>query len=482
MSAHVKPHRWAAAFAGKLAADVVAAMDTHADGCPRCAQGRDRVQRASQSFPALKAQSSPELAWDSVRARVHWEVSKEKRASKRALPRSRSRWLVPAFGIAALAAGGVAVAVFAGGDSRPTPTATATKQPATPARVRPEATQLAAVVVREIGPQRHSFDQLVHAGDVVTTHDARLDLQFDEASALSLGPSSILSVRRLDTEEIELFLQQGTLDVTVSKRSPDQRFLVSLATGRTVEVRGTQFRVTESGTSSRVECAHGKVSLRDGSGEVEIAGARKLELGVQAQVVSVRPAELSADELKGLVEATPMTMPVWPGAAQLAQQTTPLEIATAGVRDVRLDGVELGSAPLRVRVLPGRHTVETADQAGRFRRAGWVDAAAGKPARLEVRAEEPAPSNTAATARRTQLHAGIDRARLASCTRAIAKAGLTDTYVKIEISIDETGAVQFLNIIDTDLPSTTASCVREVLADVRFTAGLAATFRDKLDL
>jgi len=474
---HVAPHRWGDAFAGRLPESEVAKLDAHADTCPRCAQARDRVQRASQSFPSLRAQSSPELPWDSVRAKVHWAVSKEKRAPRA----SRPRWLVPALATSVLAAGGIAVALF-GGSSTPSKTTPLATAPV-PAAVKSEATPLAAVVVRETGRAQHAFDTLVHAGDLITSLDARLDLQFDEASAIALAPGSIVSVRHLDSEQIELYLQQGSLDVTVSKRSPNQRFLVSLATGRTVEVRGTQFRVVETGTSSRVECAHGKVALRDASGEVEIPGARKLELGAKAVVADVRPTELSAVELKALVDATPLTMPVWPGAAQLAQQSSALEIATSTSRDVRVDGVELGAAPLRIRVMPGRHTVETADAAGRFRRTGWVDAAAGKATRLDVRAEEPAvATNTGVTTRRAQLNAGIDRKRLASCTRAIAKSGVTDTFVKIEISVDATGAVQFLNIIDTDLPSTTASCVREVLVDVRFTAGPAATFRDKLDL
>ena len=480
MSAHVAPHRWADAFAGTLAERDVATMDAHAESCPRCAQARDRVRRASQSFPKLRSQAPSELAWDTIRARVHWAVS----SAKRTPPRPMARRLLPfALGAGALAAGGFAVALL----SSPSPASVALRPAVRPAAVPSvaapaEVTQLAAVVVRETGSHRRAFDELIKAGDVVTTGDARLDLQFDDASALSIAPSTILSVRRLDSDQIELFLQQGSLDVTVSKRSPNQRFIITLATGRSVEVRGTQFRVTEQGNLSRVECAHGKVALRDGSGEVEIPGARKLELGAQAQVANVRPTELSADELKALVDATPMTMPLWPGAAQLAQQSAALEIATGAARDVRVDGVELGAAPLRVRVMPGRHTVETADSAGRFRRAGWVDTAAGKPARVEVRPEESPVTSTAASTRRKQLDAGIDRARLATCTRAIAKSGLTDTYVRIEISIDETGAVQFLNIIDTDLASATASCVREVLADVRFAAGAGATFRAKLDL
>ena len=48
--------------------------------------------------------------------------------------------------------------------------------------------------------------------------------------------------------------------------------------------------------------------------------------------------------------------------------------------------------------------------------------------------------------------------------------------------MDPTGAIGFLNVIDTDLPSTTAACVREVLADVAFGKGPAATWRERIDL
>ena len=132
--------------------------------------------------------------------------------------------------------------------------------------------------------------------------------------------------------------------------------------------------------------------------------------------------------------------------------------------------------------MPGRHTVETADRAGRFRRAGWVDVAPAKPARIAVQAEATEAAPTGGTAaRRKQLRTMLDHAQLAQCTRAITKAGLT-AYVAFEISIDETGAVQFLNVVDSDLPATTRGCVRGVLADVHFKPGPAATFRDKLEL
>jgi hypothetical protein len=131
--------------------------------------------------------------------------------------------------------------------------------------------------------------------------------------------------------------------------------------------------------------------------------------------------------------------------------------------------------------MAGRHTVEAADSSGRYRRAGWVDVAAGKVAHLDVPAEARPTGGVAE--RRKQLLAGIDQGRLHACVRAIAKQGLSqDAYVQIEISVDATGAVGFLNVIDTDLVGPTAGCVREVLADVRFQAGPAATWRERIDL
>ena len=79
MSRHVKPHRWADLIAGRVESGERAAMEAHAKSCAKCAASRARVGRASDSFPSIREQSAPELPWDSVRARVHWSVSKAKR-------------------------------------------------------------------------------------------------------------------------------------------------------------------------------------------------------------------------------------------------------------------------------------------------------------------------------------------------------------------------------------------------------------------
>ena len=480
---HVTPHRWADAWAGKLADDEVAAMERHAEQCSRCAKARDRITHASsQTFPALRAQSAPDLAWDSVRARVHWSLSAERRARTQAAPRLLGR-----LGFGLLASAGMA-ALLATGSLHHEPPAQLAPPVATlplPAPAAPRAVQglvsrLAGDVLVD-GLRSGAFDRRIHAGAVIATGDGRVDVQFGERSAFALGAHSKLELRRFDAAQIELVVD-GTVDVEVSPRAPGQRFLV-IAGGDTIEVRGTQFRVVRDARGVRVACHHGVVAVRDASGEQQVGAARELELAGGRAVADSHVTQMSADELAQLVAATPVTTPVWTDADAAAKTSAALEIATPDKRDVRVDGVELGQAPLRVRVLPGRHTVETADRAGRYHRSGWVDTSADQPAHVDVRTEPAASATPSAAERQRQLHAGIadHRAQLARCTRAMAKAGVTDISIDIGIGVTASGDVDHLNV-DTDLPASTRTCIEDALHDIRFGPGAAAEWREKLPL
>lgn len=502
MSRHVAPERWADALAGRLDERARAQIEQHAETCQACARARARVGRASDAFAAIRSQAGPELPWDSVRARVHWSVSKERRA-RTSSRRGRS---IPRLGWAALAAtcagalGLIAVDRLSGAAPATPPSAAGASPPraSTPELVSPdvaarvfaslEPRPLAGLVNRATGDVRIDgsrpadlFGTRLVAGMVVSTGDARVDVQFGDGSAFALGPRSTVELRRFDEAEIELVLD-GTLDLEVAPRERGQRLLV-VAGERTVEVRGTQFRVHHEAGAVRVACRHGRVAVRDHAAEVEVAAAQHVRVPAAGALADARAIPLTSDELTELAEATPLRMPLW-NLDALTSSSAPLEVATAGGRDVRVDGIELGRAPLRVRVMPGRHTVEAADAHGRFRRAGWIDVAApftgAAPARIELPAE-PSPTS-GVKQRQRQLHAGLDRRLLARCVRTIAKAGLTDTYVEIELAVDAAGAVGFLNIIDTDLPSATARCVRDVLAEVPFERGAAATWRERIEL
>jgi hypothetical protein len=488
VSRHVAPHLWADAFAGRLDSDTRAELDRHADECPRCARARATVRRASDTFPSIRTQPAPELGWDSVRARVHWSVStaKHSRVSMRRFPRIPKLGI--ALGAAALVAGGVTVYLAASHHGASAPTlAHATPPPVVkhPAALTALVSRLAGdVMIDGIRPTSATtaFEHPLVAGTVLATGNGRIDVQFGEASGFALGPRSTLEVKKLDAETIELAVE-GVVDVEVAPRAKGQRFFI-VAGDQTVEVRGTRFSVTHDPHGTRVACQHGLVAVTDAHhpGTVEVGAARRAFVAVDQTLADVHAAPLTVDELGQLAKATPWTTPGW--NPDLAIHSAPLEITTPGKRDVRVDGIELGEAPLQMRVMPGRHTIETADAAGRFRRAGWVDVNAARAARFEALpvVDEPVVTPSSSILRRMkQFSAGIDHERLRACTRRLAKSGLTDT-VQIEISVDAFGAVNVLNVIDTDLPADTATCVHDVLSDVRFSAGPAATWRDKIAL
>jgi len=490
VSKHVAPYRWADAVAGELPPAERAEMEAHAASCAKCARARQRVQRASDTFPILRQKATPELGWDSIRARVHWAVSKAKRTTGEQ-PVARRRWLPILVGAAAVVAGGFGVYRMTRSSSIAPVVATHAPEVATPA------TPITALVSRISGDvmidgarldATATFKSPLGTGTVLATGDGRVDLQFGEASAFALGPHSTLELRSFDSDTIELVVD-GAVDLEVAPRTKHQRFFV-VAGDATVEVRGTRFAVKHDATGTLVSCQHGLVAVRANGAtatELAVGTARKAFVPVGHPITESRAVPLTAEELNTLAVTAPWATPGW--NPDFAARTASLDVvAAAPHRAVRVDGIELGAAPFAMRAAPGRHTIEAADSTGRFRRAGWVDVSANAPARFEAMPIEtpagapPVGSSTAIATRKHELTSGLDHARLHQCTRRLAKSGLTDTFVQIEITVDAAGAVNVLNIVDTDLPSDTAQCVHDALADVHFGAGSAASWHQKLTL
>ncbi len=477
---HVAPHRWADLWAGRVDDAERTAMEAHATACPQCARTRARVTRASDTFATIKNLPAPDVAWDAVRAKVHWTVSTERRG-KLPAPESRTGWIA-----AGMVAAAAVATMFV---DRPSPPLESIAVPVV-VREPVHAAPLAGLVNRTTGDlmidgirPTDPFRARLAAGTVIATGDGRVDIQFGDRSAFALGPHSRLELVRFDSQAIELTVD-GTIDVEVAPRGAGQRFTIR-AGAREIEVRGTQFRVTQSATTTAVACRHGLVAVRDASGLREVGAARRLVLPSNKPVLAESVAVLSIEEVTELADATPLTMPVW-DAGTLAS-SAPLDIATSGRRAVRLDGLEVGEAPMRVRVMPGRHTVESIDNQGRYRRAGWIDVLAGakQPAVISIHPEPPAsraPAYQDLNTRRSQLKTNIDRGKLAACTRAATKQGLDGAYVQIEISVDAQGNVPFLNVLESDLPTKLSDCISSVLRDVRFTPGPVATWRERIDL
>jgi hypothetical protein len=493
---HVAPTRWADLARGRLSdADRRRAL-AHAERCAECARARDRIAGAAAAMADIAKAPAPELGWDHIRARVHWTVSSERRSQQRRAARPRRWWLAaPVLAAAAALVVGSQLVPAA----RPLPVASIPAQPAevTPVALAVAPAPLAGVVTLVSGEvaidgvtaPRALLAHPIAAGSVVRTAVGRVGVQFGAGSAFAVGAGSTVDVRRFDSAAVELAVE-GELLVEVSKRAPGQRFTV-LAGGRTVEVRGTAFRVVQRDGALEVACSHGRVAVIDrarAGGEIEVGAGEVARIdGDRVLGAAARPLDAAA--LDALTRAQAPRLPVWADPAQLERTSGLLEIAVAPGRAVRVDGVDVGKGPLSLRVTSGRYLVQAERAPGRWSDAEWLEVGAADSAHLEVvaaRAEgggarPDAPTTPAARdERHGQLERLLDRGRVVTCLRALTKQGITDTFVELDLGIDGDGAVSFLNIADTDLPRSTAACVRDAVSAIQFPAGPAATWRHRL--
>jgi hypothetical protein len=497
---HVAPSRWADLARGRLSDGERRRALAHAERCADCARARDRIAGAAAAMTDIARAPAPELGWDHIRARIHWTVSSERRSQERRAARPRRWWLAGPAVLAAAAIAGVVV----GADrliptAHPLPAVAVTIQsvPATaePAPA-PDPAPLTGVVTLVSGEVAidgvvAAPELLAHrvaAGSVVKTVVGRVGVQFGDGSAFAVGAGSTVDVRRFDAAAVELAVD-GELSVEVTRRAPGQRFTV-LAGGRTVEVRGTAFRVVQRDGALEVACSHGRVAVIDrarAGGEIEVGAGQVARLAGDGLLGAARPLDAAA--LEALAAAQAPRLPVWADPAQLERTSGRLEVAVAPGHAVRVDGVAVGKGPITMRVTSGRYLVQAERAPGQWSEAEWLEVAAADGARLEVVAPRPRPgraaveqptSEAALDERRAQLESLLQRGRVVTCLRALTKQGLTDTFVELDMGVDTDGAIAYLNIASTDLPRSTAACVRDAVAAIVFPAGAPATWRHRL--
>jgi hypothetical protein len=506
MKGHIAPHRWAELELGKVTPAERARMDQHAASCSRCARARDRITASRASFPTIASAPGPELRWDHIGARIYWSVSSERRAKERtgetlALPRQRParRWWIAAPVAAALAAASwfgyarltadeprhAAPAIAVTPDREPVPVELVEIPPAPLTGVVTLAQ--GAVDIDGVTATTELFDHAVVARSVIHTAAGRASIQFGDGSAFAVGPETTLTVRRFDATGVELVVD-GEVAVEVTHRAANQRFAV-LAGDRVVEVRGTAFRVERQDGRTTVSCQHGVVAVSTAETSVDVVGGRWLSVADGEPLLAQAVTPLDATRLNALMTAAPHQLPAWADASALGHTTRPLSVAARVGRSVRVDGEVVGAGPLALRVMSGRHLVEAERAPGRWAPGEWVDAQETRiepghaidQAKTAVEAAPPT-SRAAITARRHQLRAGLDRDQLRGCVRALEKQGfVAGSYIVLELGVDASGAVQWLNVGDTNLPTAAAACVRDVAAQVSFPRGGTASLTERVE-
>jgi hypothetical protein len=501
---HVAPHRWAELQAGALSASQAQAMRSHAATCEPCRQRRDRVVAGMLEFSTLATAPSPELAWDSVRTQIHWKVAAQARAAQTAVtPWYRRRVWQAGVAIPTMASAAFAVwLLWPTRSDTPAAPAVATMdgsavdasakivQPPVPLRGRLAKMSSGAVVVNgeRIDSERQIatlFTQPVDEGATIATADASVDIQFGAQSAFALGPRSTAMLRQFNSQNVELVVD-GTIDIEVAARAPEQRFVIVAGT-RTVEVRGTQFRVVNHGEKLSVSCLHGRVVVADGHRTVDVVGGTGVELPPDSSDSTVWPAAaaLNSADVATLKAATPVTLANAQGQDD-TDDSRVIAIKATATRAVRVDGIDVGTGSMWLRASRGRHRVEAANHQGQFRTSVWVEAVSQATSQAMTQAvvrEVDTDSNDGRRVRQTQLRGSIDSLSIAACVRTLTKQGLGgDGFVSLQIKVDEHGQLAAVNVVDSDVSASIAQCVRDVVGQSVLPAGPEAMWVERLTL
>jgi hypothetical protein len=505
VSRHVAPHRLADLAAGRLDGRAAARVRVHLDSCETCRAAWQDVRLARGSFTDIAAAPPPEVRWDRVRAQVYWSVGS---GSFPAVKEPRARW--PWLAVPALAAAAIALAVWqpwaSNHHATTSPTASAHDgtgssfvKPQGPAPIAVELapTPLLAVitliegdaslVAKPSGAEIVDADAMgatpIAAGARVSTGDGRVALQLGASSVVTLGARSSMALGRLDEAGVELVVD-GQVDIEVEKRAPGQRFTV-LAGGRTVEVRGTAFRVVHRDGEVAVACEHGRVAVSSGNTIVEVGAGQEIALADAEPLLGCAPRSLGDADLAQLKASRAAALPVWTDPATVLRTTRPLAVVAPRSRAVRVDNRIVGSGAIWMLVAPGSHQVAAETAPGRFAEGQWIEVTdvPSKPLVLAQAKKDPTAGNAAGrSARKNELERVLDRGRLRACVRDIAKQGLLEgTHVELEIGVDGDGAIRFLNIAGTNLPSRASACIRDTVSSAHLGSGAAATWRHRIN-
>jgi ferric-dicitrate binding protein FerR (iron transport regulator) len=494
---HVAPDRWALLASGELTEAERVVLETHLHGCAACTEARRRVLSARRALHDLAAAPPPEPNWERLGARLHWTVSSESRRREREREVTRRRWwnrrLFPfALGGAALAAAGVVALVLAsGGDPSPGEPAPRVAEPARsvvpapvvdrstppPAPPAPVKTPLEGVVTLLAGEAVLDGAPLgdgaaVRAGATIVTDGGRVAVQFGERSGFVLEPGSTLELASFDDANVELRVS-GAVTVEVAKRRPGQRLAV-IAGARSVEVRGTMFRVAHVDGDLDVTVTRGRVAVVEGPDAIEVPAGSRLALARAARVGSVLPAVMTERETTVMLARMQVpTIPSWTDPHAMRAQSAMLAVAARPKARVRIDGVEVGAGAVAVRTMPGRHLVEV----GAVQR--WVESEAGG------RTDATFLDRGGTSERPKQVDDELERLRdkLERCGDSQRKYDPRfRASIEVEIGILANGDVNYVAPVRGYPEGDVEECILSVVRDqARFPSGSKAQVRKTID-
>lgn len=520
MSRHIAAHRMVDAAACRLGDREAARIKQHIDGCARCSRQAERLARARGAMNEIAGTPAPELGWDRIGVRLYWENSSARHAALRRQDTSPwpRRIALGVTGGALLAMGAfVAVTLLAGDPSAPRRAAAppgnvlaasaADEAPAVPAAMRGVVTFASGPASIDGAPvdTQALFDRPIGAGTRLDSAPrGRLVVQFGHGSGFALGPGSSLYLRRFDEQGVELEVIDGSLDVEVTRRRPEQAFAV-IAGRHRVSVRGTAFRVAHRNGELDVACAHGRVVVTDGASEVALDAGQQIHLLREVMLERARRRQIDPERLAELESSLngPL-LPAWTEPRALFDTSSTIEVAASPGQEVRLDGIDVGQGAFVLRVMSGRHKLQVADDRGDYAAGAWIEAGPGErraararrdgvvrlgeavSSAAEAGVEGPRASAedtpAARRTRREQLAAALDGSGPAlQCMEPLEKRDLVaGSFIVFDVGINADGSQGHLNIAESNVPAEVERCLHRVVDAVELPPGAAATVRYKL--
>jgi hypothetical protein len=352
--------------------------------------------------------------------------------------RPRRLWVAPVFALGFAVAGAAAAVLVL---HRPPAASQAAAVAVTATEPTPPPTAaapLASLVTFLQGEVRHntapaSARTVLRAGDVIETGAGRVAVQFGPDSGVVLEPRTRVDIVSWEDRAIVLRVA-GAAGFELAPRAAGQRFAV-VAGERTVEVRGTVFRVAERAGDLDVAVHRGRVEVTEGSQRLAVDAGARLAMARGETFAARVPEVLSEPARQALAEGARVhLLPAW-----LPGQAPPMLAVTAPARTrVRIDGVEVGRGSFQIRAASGRHLVEAAGT------ARWVDVE-GLPGD-----DDEAPA-VVISAPRSERPAQVDaqlvvhRAAVSQCAAAERKAapGFAGE-IEVEIGIASDGSVSYV--------------------------------------
>jgi len=357
---------------------------THLAGCPEC-----RVLEGALAAVALRAGDADHFPLDELaRRRTVDAVLREARELQveQQQPTRPRRWATLALAVAA----GLALIIGAplllrqSQTQAPTPApaiASAPKSDAPkvtpPAPVAPMLAQVRLVAGRD----ERSPGLEIAEGTPIQTRAATLGLTVTDHAWVRALPGAEFTFLSLRRNEISIELRSGHLDVQVPRgRGIDLQ--VRTPHGL-VKVIGTAFSLNATRAKTRLAVAEGTVLVEAGGRQVRVSSGFALALG------AARPSTVSKSELASLKESLAQEKLVGDGSGRLS--------VTAG-RQLSIDSVGLGSAPVKLMVSMGAHSVTRLDGRGRPQRS-TAEVVSGRESvvsdrtKTVARADEPQPAD-----------------------------------------------------------------------------------------